>query len=172
MNNSKCRCGGDHSPPWKCPQSKCGICKVKGDHWARYCPDAVTARMQETVAPGEDAGAHQDLRHTPLETETPAKTQPAKTETQPIKIESQALPSGPYHWGQEPVQAPEYRRWKKTELDRECQRVGLKSGPVNTMVERLTTLWTRQTETPQTDETPPKKTKVGRPPKLPFLNIN
>ena len=169
MNSSKCRCGGDHSPAWKCPQSKCGICKVKGDHWARYCPDTVTARMQETVAPvktpehSKTSDTPTKTSDTPLETETPAKTQPAKTEVS-INIESQALPSGPYHWGQEPVQAPEYRRWKKTELDRECQRVGLKSGPVNTMVERLTTLWTRQTETP------PKKTKVGRSPKLPFLN--
>ena len=157
-------------------QSRCGICQVKGDHWARYCPNAViraTVRIPETVVPVKTlvkTPEQSKTSDTPLETETPAKTQPAKTETQPIKIESQALPSGPIIGDKNPCRHRNTGGGRRPNWTESASGVGLKSGPVNTMVERLTTLWTRQTETPQTDETPPKKTKVGRSPKLPFLN--
>ena len=170
---------GDHTPAWKCPKSQCGVCKVMGDHWARYCPAAVTqagplfktpektAKTPETET--ETAKTETLLAKTPEKTMTvfEQQTQPAETELE-IKIESQVV-TVKTDWGVGPRPAPDYGRWKTRELSVECTRLGIKSGTASVMIERLTRLWgtlTLRGEAGSTMETTPaKKTKSS----LPFL---
>ena len=155
--SSKCRCGvTPEHVPWKCPSSVCGHCKA-GGHWARYCPakqcvvNFPTKATPVKADPREDATpvkADETSAKTPVKTpqktpptpeKTPSKsaepieqTQPAETEMV-MKVESQALTQRP--------EVPEYARWKKSELLRECARFQLKSGTEKEMVGRLERSW-------------------------------
>ena len=165
--SSKCRCGGTpEHVPWKCPSSKCAICK-KGGHWARYCPvprvmnfptKTCEESPKETSAKTPEKSPVKTSVKTPVNTpekspptpdKTPSRVEDAKSksadpmeQTQPaetemgMKVESQASPQS-----QRPLEVPEYARWKKGELLRECARFQLKSGTEKEMVGRLERSW-------------------------------
>ena len=165
-----CRCGRlpEHTP-WHCPKSVCGICK-QGGHWAKYCPRALVPPLKpDGTRPADPAKTPEKTQEktpekTSQKTETEdfsAKTQPAETEME-LKIESQAV-TVKTEWGRGPS-VPEYRRWKKAELSRECERFGLKTGPEKEMAERLIRLQTDWlSRDPPLETSPPKRTR------LPFL---
>ena len=138
----------------------CGELPHEGDSDPRE--DATPVKADETSA---KTPVKTPQKTPPTPEKTPSKTSKSKTEsedplgqTQPaetemgMKIESQAPVKS-----QRPQEVPEYTRWKKTELLRECAHFGMKSGTKKEMVGRLERLW-------ETVNTSPTKRA-----KLPFL---
>ena len=73
--SSKCRCGGTpEHVPWKCPSSKCAICK-EGGHWARYCP-VRQCEMKFPTKTSEETPVKADETSAKTPVKTPEKTPP------------------------------------------------------------------------------------------------